>query len=175
MKCYLSFLIIGVIVPTGCAAPSKTRGPEQNGWRAYATPDMLRLYDEFASPVQGGRPWKVGPGWVEYLLPDGVKRLVYDQDGDGRPESVSDDLPDETLVTAIDSDEDGRVEILLREAGSTWRFEDKNYNGTFDSFRSEFAEGTMFRVRVYADPDEDGHFEEVETWLRPDAQPTLKK
>jgi hypothetical protein len=166
--------VTALCVLAGCATFQETAVPQQTGWRARATLDMLRLYDEFGSPEQGGMLKTKDSNSREYLLSGGVSRLVYDHDGDGHPESISDQLPDGTLIFAFDADEDGRVESLSRHAGELWRFEDTNSNGIFDWFRTDFVEGNLVRVRVYLDPDEDGHFVEVETWLRPEAMPTRK-
>ncbi|PTL83012.1 hypothetical protein [Vitiosangium sp. GDMCC 1.1324] len=135
---------------------------------------MLQLYDEFGSPTKGGVLKQKADGWAEYVLPDGRRRLVLDQDGDGRPEGFSDTLTDETIITVVDSNQDGKPEILSQEDGNGWYFDDTNRNGTFDRLRTAFAEGDMFRVRIWVDADEDGHFEETESWLQTPAIPVLK-
>lgn len=144
------------------------------GWRVHATAEMLRLYDEFGAPTHQGVLERNADGWAEYVFADDLRRMVMDDDGNGRPEGVADDLPDGTLVTAVDSDQDGQPEWLAQQDGNGRYFEDTNRNGTFDKLRTVFAEGNGFRVRIWVDEDEDGHFEEKESWLEPAAMPILK-
>ncbi|WP_257459960.1 hypothetical protein [Archangium lipolyticum] len=159
---------------TGCITFGKQGPVQQMGWRAHATTEMLRLYDEYNSPIQRGVLVRKAETWAEYVLSDGCRRLLMDQDGDGHPEGLADTLSNEVLITAIDSNQDGRPELLAQEDGNGRFFEDTDRNGIFDHLRTVFAEGDKFRVRIWLDTDEDGTFEQTETWMEPLAMPGLK-
>ncbi|WNG32606.1 hypothetical protein F0U61_02505 [Archangium violaceum] len=170
-------MMIGVVLSlalTGCSTHGLAVAEKRIGWRAYATVNMLRLYDEFGAPTLQGVLERKADGWTEYVFADGLRRMVIDDDGNGRPGAVVDDWPDGTLVTAMDFDRDGRPEALDQQDGNGRYFEDTNRNGTFDKLRTVFAEGNGFRVRIWVDEDEDGHFKEKESWLEPAAMPVLK-
>lgn len=171
---FMMTAVVWGLALVGCAPSGFAVAEKRMGWRVHATAEMLRLYDEFGAPTHQGVLERNADGWAEYVFADDLRRMVMDDDGNGRPEGVADDLPDGTLVTAVDSDQDGQPEWLAQQDGNGRYFEDTNRNGTFDKLRTVFAEGNGFRVRIWVDEDEDGHFEEKESWLEPAAMPILK-
>lgn len=128
---------------------------------------MLRLYDEFGSPAQGGVLEKKTEHWTRYRFPDGLLRTIKDSNGDGFPEAVSDVVSEEVMVSAVADSHTGRPVLLMQTDGGLRHFEDKDRDGVFDSLRTEFEEGDMIRVREFEDKDEDGHFVETASWLQP--------
>ncbi|QRK11615.1 hypothetical protein JQX13_17000 [Archangium violaceum] len=170
---FMVVAVVWVLALAGCVPSGFVVAEKRMGWRAHATAEMLRLYDEFGAPTHQGVLERKADGWAEYVFADGRRRMVIDDDGNGRPGAIADDLPDGTMVTAVDSDQDGRPEWLAQQDGNGRFFDDTNYNGTFDRLRTVFAEGDWFRVRIWVDEDEDGHFEETESWLEPAAMPVF--
>ncbi|MGQ0506318.1 MAG: hypothetical protein ACT4TC_13480 [Myxococcaceae bacterium] len=132
-------------------------------WEQLAPPRLVTLFKEFGTAALPALEDKVSTrpaGLLEAVLLDGAKRRVQVSPNRKSVERVDDVLHGE-MFSAVDSDLDGRPDLLLfRSTMVSLRIEDLNHDGHFERVqREQMLDGGGTEIEEWKDEDGDGSFD----------------
>lgn len=153
--------------------PPPTQSDAFDFWRRSGSEQVVQLLEEYAKARNGEPADLDGDGVSDTTassIPDGGMRWVFDPEQEGRFRWVVEQSPSGDLVTLIDGEGDGTLDIREQVAADGSRrvvWEDTNSNGVFDARRTETTEATGVRVVEEKDPTETGTFTRVAEYTLP--------